>query len=282
MRFRFQYLSRAAFIAPALFAIAMSAGTASATPYGQLDVAGQRGEFVTEGGSYHITGGQWTGVASDIDTDGDCDLIQVKVDGLSAQQQERWIIDINSFRSGLPLNVGAYDVPRESEAISFLIGASSRASGVTDGTFTIHELETAPWQGNYLHLIRLSLSFSMTSGGRNVTGTLRYVDDGSPIPGSFPQIARAKYSRSKHTVKITGIDFEPGASVIVDATQVLTVKKITPKSIKTIDVTLPVGIRTLVVRNADGGESPPFELAIFSSAAANDDASEPEDDDDQE
>lgn len=282
MRFRFQHLSRAAFFAAVLFAIAMSADTAMATPYGQLDVAGQRGEFVTEGGSYHITSGQWSGGAFDVDGNGDCDRIQVMIDGLSAQQQERWSIHIDSFRSGLPLKVGAYDISNGSTGISFIITASARASGVTDGTFTIHEIETAPWQGTNLQLIRLSVSFSVTSGGRNVSGTLRYVDDGGPIPESFPQITKAKYSRSNHTVKITGMEFEPGASVIVDGAQILTVKKITTKSIKTVDVTLPVGIRTLVVRNADGGESPPFEIAIFSSAAANSDVSESEGDDYQE
>ncbi len=263
----FRKLSFAVFFAAAFFIAGVSADSVQAAPYGSLYISGQRGESVTRGGTYHITEGNWRSTAfASNDTDA-CDILYVQVDGLPSSQLEDWFIGINTAYSGVPITTGTRTVPEHSTEISFLITSSGRAAQ-TFGTYTIHELVLVP-EGEEFRCLRLTLSFEMSirnaTGPRDINGLLRFVDDGSSIPQSYPLLTKAKYSRSKNTLKLSGLEFEAGATVTVDGMTELTVAKVSPRTIKAKNVTLSAGIHTIVVKNLDGGETLPFEIAVFSS-----------------
>lgn len=284
MKLHIPRLSGIALLAAACFVIGISSETASATPYGQLDVAGEKGEYITGGKTYHITGGQWGAAAFGQAGDPSCHGFDVYVDGLPESQAERWFFRLVPLDSARLLTAGTYQFPRDSSPFHFVMTASSRGSSPY-GSFTIQQIEVVP-DGVGLRLARLSFTFDLTLGTglgpRGLRGTLHYRDDGGSVPASFPSITKAKYARGKQALSITGIEFEPGATVTVDGTPV-TVTKVKSKSIKTKNVTLAPGLHNVVVKNADGGESFPYEIAVFSTYQfGHDDAPEPDDADTQQ
>lgn len=263
MRLRIRHLSAAALFAATLFVIAASADTASAYPYGQLDISGGRYEFVTEGKSYHITGGRWSSLLGIEFFSGTVQNISVIIEDLPREQLGTWILNINADQ---PLTVGSYNVRQFVTSTQFTVGGGGRAQDST-GTFRIDQFDYVMENGRP-RLLRFAVSFDVHTaspeGPQEQKGVYRYIDDGSSTPASFPAVSKAKFSRSSGTLTLKGLEFESGATVTADGAQSLTVAHVKERTIKIKSAAFAPGIHTVVVKNPDGGESVPYEFPVFS------------------
>ena len=92
-------------------------------------------------------------------------------------------------------------------------------------------------------------------------GTVVYRDDDGPVR-SLPVIDTAKYSHNKNSLVVRGYNLMPGASVSIDGAPVQ-VHAQKGQKVRVRRLRLEPGVHQVVVTNPDGGESFPYEIAVF-------------------
>lgn len=258
---------------------------ASAQGHGRILMTGEKHNWPAGNRTWDITGGVWTTFALDDRPDGQVDTVRVDVNYLPRELGLFWYFTVSTKETVFPLSTGRYvDAMRwpfeDPGHPGFDLSGEGRGNNRENGEFTIHELQI-DYSGEHPRVVAFAASFIQHDGdspnGPAVRGTVWYRDDGGPFM-TFPVIQNAKYKKGPGLLKVTGRDFSPGAVLVVDGVVVQ------PSKVKFLTITakglnLTPGLRRVVVRNADGSESFPFEVPVF-SFTAQDEPGEPDDVDD--
>lgn len=266
--------------------IVFAATAASAQGTGRIVMTGEKHNWPAGNRSWDISGGTWFSFAEDERPDGHVDTVRLYVTDLPRELGLFWNFTVSTKETALPISTGRYTDamrwPFEDPGHPGLdLSGDGRGNNTENGEFTIHDLQI-DFSGEHPRLVSLAVSFIQHDGdsptGPAVRGTVWYRDDGGPFR-SFPVIETAKYKKGPGLLKVKGRDFSPGAVLVVDGV-VVEPSKVRNSVITAKGLNLTPGLRRVVVRNADGGESFAFEVAVF-SFTAQDAPDEPDDVDDE-
>lgn len=256
-----------------LAVLVFASTAASAQGNGRIVMTGEKHNWPAGHRSWDITGGTWLAFATDDRPDGQVDTVRLDVNNLPRELGLFWFFTVSTKETALPISTGRYvDAmrwPFEDPGHPGLdLSGDGRGNNTQNGEFTIHDLQI-DYSGEHPRLVSFAASFIQHDGdsptGPAVRGTVWYRDDGGPFR-SFPVIESGKYKKGPGLLKVKGRDFSPGAVLVVDGV-VVEPSKVRNSLITAKGLNLTPGLRRVVVRNADGGESFAFEVAVFSFTA---------------